>query len=122
MGVSVAIAVIGILLAYRMYVQRPEIPERLARNFKPLYKLLWNKWYVDEAYEGAVVKPIWGGSKSVLHKGVDKGLIDGALHGMARVTGAASEVVRKIQTGIAQQYVILFMVGLLAILGWLVIR
>ena len=122
MGVSMTIAVLGILLAYRMYVRRPEIPERLARSFKPIYTLLWNKWYVDEAYEGAVVKPIWNGSKSVLHKGVDKGMIDGSLHGLARMTGAVSEIVRKIQTGIVQQYVVLFMVGLLAILGWLVIR
>ena len=73
MGVSLAIALIGIYLAYRMYVQKPELPDRLATSFKGVHKLLWNKWYADELYQGAVVKPIWEGSKSILLKGVDKG-------------------------------------------------
>ncbi|MCE2503935.1 MAG: NADH-quinone oxidoreductase subunit L [Chlorobi bacterium] len=120
MGVSLSIAILGIFLAYRMYVKRPELSDRFAGSFKGLYKLLWNKWYVDEVYEEAVVKPVWKASKSVLLKGVDKGIIDGTLHGLAKLTGEASNLFRKIQTGIAQQYVLVFMIGILVVIGWLV--
>ncbi|MCB0712502.1 MAG: NADH-quinone oxidoreductase subunit L [Ignavibacteriae bacterium] len=120
MGVSLTIAALGIFLAYRMYIQKPELPNQVAGSFKGLYKLLWNKWYVDEAYQGGVVKPIWEGSKSILLKGIDKGLIDGTLHGLAKMTGGASNLFRKIQSGVAQQYMLVFMVGILVIIGWLV--
>lgn len=120
MAVSTAIAAAGILLAYRFYVARPEIPNQLATTFRGAYKLLWNKWYVDEVYEGAIVKPIWVGSREVLLKIVDKGLIDGVLHGLAKGTGSASSALRRIQTGVAQHYMTVFLVGILAIMGWII--
>ncbi len=120
MGISTAVALGGIFLARHMYITKPELPARLAGNFKLVHKLLWNKWFVDEIYEGAVVKPIWAGSKTVLLKGVDKGLIDGILHGLAKMTGSAASAIRLIQTGVAQHYMTVFVLGILAILGWLI--
>lgn len=121
MAVSTAIAVFGIWLAYYMYTVKPELPKQYARSFRGVYKLLWNKWYVDEAYQYGVVKPIWEGSKTVLLKGVDKGIIDGILHGLARMTGAAASAVRMLQTGVAQHYMTVFVLGILVILGWLIL-
>lgn len=120
MGISTAVALGGIFLARHMYITKPELPARLAGNFKLVHKLLWNKWFVDEVYEGAVVKPIWEGSKTVLLKGVDKGLIDGILHGLAKMTGSAASAIRLMQTGVAQHYMTVFVLGILAILGWLI--
>ena len=120
-GVSTAIALGGIFLAYHMYIAKPELPNRVASSFKGVYKLLWNKWFVDEIYQGGIVRPMWAGSKSVLLKGVDKGLIDGVLHGLARMTGSTASAIRTIQTGVAQHYMMVFVLGILAILGWLIL-
>lgn len=121
MTVSVLIGVGGWMLARHMYTQNPELPNRLAASFKGVYKLLWNKWYVDEVYQGAIVKPLWTGSKTVLLKGVDKGVIDGILHGLAKMTGSAASGIRRIQTGVAQHYMTVFVLGILVILGWLIL-
>ena len=120
MAVSTAIALFGWFLAKRYFLDSPEKADKMAARFPRIHKLLWNKWYVDEAYLGGIVRPIWNTSKGLLLKGVDKGMIDGTLHGLARGTGGVAEMARRIQTGIAQQYVVLFMVGILAVVGWLV--
>lgn len=120
MVASTLIALFGIWLAYRFYVQRPELPGKLAASFRGVHKLLWNKWYVDEVYEGAVVKPTWFASREVLLKIVDKGTIDGFLHTLASGTGSAASVFRRLQTGVAQHYMTVFIVGIIAIVGWLI--
>ncbi len=120
MGGSVAIAFLGWFLARRWFLVHPEKAERMATRFSGMHKLLWNKWYVDEAYMGGIVRPLWATSKELLLKGVDKGMIDGMIHGVARGTGGIGEMARRIQTGIAQQYVVLFMLGIIVVVGWLV--
>src|ERR1017187_3477701 len=55
MFVSVAVAGIGISVAYRFYQVKPDIPESLARTFQPLYNTLYHKWYVDEIYDSLFV-------------------------------------------------------------------
>lgn len=120
MLVSASIAALGWFLAKRIFLDRPQTADNLAKQFRPIHSLLWNKWYVDEAYQGGVVRPIWAASKSLLLKGIDKGLIDGILHGLARGTGGIAQIARRIQTGIAQQYVVLFMLGIILVVGWLV--
>ena len=51
MGVSVAFAIIGIVVARWFYHHKPEIPDTLEKQLKPLHGLLYNKWYVDEIYD-----------------------------------------------------------------------
>ena len=58
MVVSTAIAIAGIYLAYQMYIKKPEIPKKLAERFHLIYKLLLNKYYVDEIYDALFVNPI----------------------------------------------------------------
>ena len=56
MAFSVIVALLGMLLAYRFYVARPEISERLARRFATAHTVLSNKYYVDEVYDATVVQ------------------------------------------------------------------
>ena len=58
MVVSTAIAIAGIYLAYQMYIKKPEMPKKLAERFRLIYKLLLNKYYVDEIYDALFVNPI----------------------------------------------------------------
>ena len=72
------------------------------KKFKGLYNLLWNKYFVDEVYDAAVVNPIVKGSDTVLWKFADNKIIDGIVNGTAAIIGFISARIRKIQTGVAQ--------------------
>ncbi len=121
MLVSTAIAVGGILLARRFYVQRPGSADRLAARFPAFHKLLWNKWYMDEAYEAGIVGTINAGSRSFLHRFVDVRVIDGAVNGAAKLTGALAGSLRRVQTGVVPSYITFFVAGILIIVGWMIL-
>jgi NADH-quinone oxidoreductase subunit L len=122
MVVSVGVALGGILLARRWYMTKTGVPESIAARFPVVYRLLFNKYYVDEAYEAAVVKPLQKGSERILWKGIDVGVIDWCVNGMARLFGFLSRTVRMVQTGVAQGYALAFVLGVVAILGWLLVH
>ncbi len=60
------------------------MPEHLATAFRGLYKLVYNKYFVDEVYDATIVHPIDAGSRTLLWKGVDAGLIDGTVNGVGK--------------------------------------
>ncbi len=97
---SVAAGAIGIALAGMMYLGRP----RRETTAGPLYNLVYNKYYVDEAYDAAVVTPLLVTSRSVLWKLVDNALIDGIVDGVASQTRNAGNVLRKLQSGNIRSY------------------
>src|SRR4051794_696603 len=76
MVISALCGIVGMALAFLLYVVRPALAENLKVAAGPLYTLLSNKYYVDEIYSAAVVKPIKGISRVVLWRGVDNGVID----------------------------------------------
>ncbi len=65
-----------------MYVAKPGMADSFADSVKGLYTLVYNKYFVDEIYDAAVVKPVVSGSRVVLWKGADAGLIDGMVNGV----------------------------------------
>jgi NADH-quinone oxidoreductase subunit L len=101
---SVAAGLIGITLAYLMYVAHPGLADRVAAGFGGFYRLVQNKYLVDEAYDAAIVQPLVGGSREVLWKGLDAGVIDGAVNGIgARARGLGS-FFRLVQSGNIRSY------------------
>lgn len=119
MGVSVAIAIIGVSTAYYFYVKKPEVPKNFKEKFKGAYKVLLNKYYIDELYESIVVKPIYNISQ-VFWKVVDVVLVDGFIVGLGRASKAAGEVARLVQTGAIQVYAVFILMGLIATVGYLI--
>ena len=118
MALSVLVGIAGILLARQMYVKR-----KSAAHAKGMfYKLLSNKYYVDEVYDTIVVTPTVKGSDKLLWKGFDVFFIDGIVNGSAKVIAFVSERLRKIQVGIAQTYALAFVIGIILILGILILR
>jgi NADH-quinone oxidoreductase subunit L len=122
MAVSVAVALGGILLATRWYRRRSEAPTRLAERFAKVYTLLLNKYYVDEIYDAVVVTPTVKGSEKLLWKVVDVGIIDWLVNASARLVGGVSRTLRVVQTGIVQNYVVIFLAGVVAVVGWLIAK
>jgi NADH-quinone oxidoreductase subunit L len=104
MMISVASGVIGILVAWFLYVARPAMADSLASGLKPLYTTLYNKYFVDEIYDATIVKPLVGGSRIVLWKGADAGLIDGSVNGVGSLARRVGGVLRLLQSGNIRSY------------------
>ena len=109
---------IGFGVAYRFYIQRPDLPVELARQHEVLYRFLLNKWYFDEIYDFLFVRPtIWLGR--LLWKGGDEKVIDGlGPDGVsARVLDVTRNVVR-LQTGYLYHYAFAMLIGVAALITW----
>jgi NADH-quinone oxidoreductase subunit L len=122
MAVSVGIAAAGIYAARWVYLQRIEIAASLQQRYPRVYRLLLNKYYVDEVYDAVIVEPAVKSSEEILWKVVDVTLIDGMVNGSARVIGAIAQTLRKIQTGVAQFYAVVFIGGILFVITWLLLK
>jgi NADH-quinone oxidoreductase subunit L len=104
MVISVGSGLIGILIAWLLYVARPAMAGSLARAFRWIYTPLYHKYYVDEIYDATVVNPLVGGSRWVLWKGVDAGVIDGGVNGVGSLARSIGGVLRLLQSGNIRSY------------------
>ena len=104
MAGSAAFGLVGIALAYLMYVAKPTMAESFASSVKALYTLVYNKYFVDEVYDATVVKPVVEGSRAVLWRGVDVGLIDRLANGIGYGARDIGGVLRLIQSGNIRSY------------------
>ena len=139
--ISVAIAAAGILLAYQMYMRRRELADRLADRFPGLYRLLLNKYWVDELFIAVFVdfgKWLCHRSWTVDARGVDGAVdgtsaltvflsrvsarfdfrgVDGLVNRIADVIQGGSEVFRRLQTGVIQNYLLAMAMGIFVIVS-----
>jgi NADH-quinone oxidoreductase subunit L len=109
--ISVAAGVAGIALAWLMYVARPAMADSLASGVKGLYTLVYNRYFVDEIYDTVVVNPVVSGSRAVLWKGFDAGLIDGAVNGVGARARNIGAVLRLMQSGNIRSYATWVLLG-----------
>jgi NADH-quinone oxidoreductase subunit L len=121
MAISVAAGFIGIALATLMYVFRPGMADAFAGRVGGLYRLVYNKYFVDEMYDAALVRPLVGGSREMLWKLVDAAMIDGLVNGVAARARDVGGVLQRIQSGNIRSYatwvvfgavMLIFMMGL----------
>jgi NADH-quinone oxidoreductase subunit L len=143
MSVSVAFALIGIAIARYCYHIRPEIPGAIEARCRPVYRVLSNKWYVDEVYDFVFVNGFAKGGGTVLARfdgevidgGVngagwlarfsstfsiwwDTWIVDGAVRLTSLIVKLSSYPVRIVQTGRVQAYALFVVVGALVFLGY----
>jgi NADH-quinone oxidoreductase subunit L len=116
--ISVAVAICGIYIAYVFYLKSPRTPHRIVARFPKIYKLLYNKYYVDEVYNAAVVRPLVNGSQVVYDK-FDLKVIDGTIDGTAAATGFAGKVLSLFQSGLVKDYALAILLGVVIFLGYL---
>jgi NADH-quinone oxidoreductase subunit L len=115
-AVAVVTALLGIAVAYWLYLRRPKQPEQLAKSLKPLYQTLRNKYYVDELYAAAIVGPLMWLSENVFWKIVDVEAIDGTVNGIAHGATSVGDTVRHTQSGNTRSYAVWVVVGALAVI------
>ena len=118
MIIAVIVALLGIYVAYVMYLKNRELPEKLSQRFPLLYRLIYNKWYVDEIYEGLIGWPLYFAGQ-VLWMIWDELIVDGAvrfIYGVVRGVGGA---LRYMQTGNVQFYAVAVLLGILITISFL---
>ena len=115
MLLATTMGLLGIAGAYYVYVLNPSLPDRWARQWRTAYRLSLNKWYVDEAYDHTIVRPTLSAATE-LWKRVDVAVIDGAVNGVARTIAWGGWLLRLIQSGQMQHYVLGMALGGLVIL------
>lgn len=99
---STIIALAGISLAYLMYIKKSISPESIANKFRPIYTLLYNKYYIDEIYAWLFNNIVLG--VAAFCNWFDRHIVDGVAHSIAwsiRITGSKT---RYIHTGNLQTY------------------
>jgi len=114
-GLSVGVAVLGIFLAWRAYLVRPGTATMLQQRFAGIYRVLLNKYWVDEIYDAIVVHPVYLWSMR-LWKFWDEKIVDGAVNGVAYVIEGLSAGLRLFQTGFVGTYALFFTLGVVALI------
>jgi NADH-quinone oxidoreductase subunit L len=110
------VGLVGIALAYYMYMVSPLSPIRLAERFGGIYRFLLNKWYFDELYDAVIVQPLIRMSRVFWQTG-DATLIDGVPNGLAWLTSGSSRQIVKLQTGSLAVYAFAMLIGVVALVG-----
>ena len=110
----------GVFAAWFLYLKRPDIPEMIKTKFSGVYNVLDRKYYFDDLW----IKGFAAGGRAIgqfLWKKGDELVIDGILvNGTARTVGRLAGVMRQIQTGYLYTYAFAMIIGLTALLGWLI--
>jgi len=135
MVLSILVALGGVALAHRLYLKRPELAEAWRARWTGVHRLLLNKYYVDELYHGTVVRGTMSGGRGLWR--FDGRVVDGAVNGSSWLTIAASWCsglfdryvvdgavnlvgwsasessfsLRRIQTGLIQNYALIMLFG-----------
>ncbi|MBI5570596.1 MAG: NADH-quinone oxidoreductase subunit L [Desulfomonile tiedjei] len=121
MALSLGIAIVGLLGARWAYLTDPSLPGRVIAQIRGLHTLVYNKYWMDEIYDFLFVNSIVSLSR-FLWKRFDEGVIDGIVNGAASVMRGSGSLLRLVQTGLIKDYALSILVGVLAVIGYLVLR
>lgn len=118
--ISVAVALLGIYIAYIFYIRKPHIPHALVARFPFIYKLLYNKYYVDEIYNAAFVNSTVRGSE-IIYDNFDLKIIDGAVDGTGSAANFSGKILSYLHSGLLKDYALVFLLGAVLFLGYLLL-
>jgi NADH-quinone oxidoreductase subunit L len=143
MFASVGIAIFGLSLAYRLYLQYPQLHTKIAASWPRLHDLLVNKYYVDELYDALFVNRIKDLSAALMlfdakvidGLGVDgagwlarvlsgfsmwwdKWIVDGLVNFVGKFARFLSQPIRMFQTGVFSSYAVMILIGLVILLAY----
>jgi len=121
MAASVLLAAGGIFLAYHLYLRRPELADRISTRYRGLYRLVANKYFVDEIYDRIFVQGVLGVGK-LCARLVDEGLIERFVNGTGATMNALGGIIRRVQAGYVQGYAFGIIAGAIVLLAYMVIR
>jgi NADH-quinone oxidoreductase subunit L len=112
MVVSVAFAAVSAFLAFYLYVVKPKLVGGLVSAIRPIYSLVYNKYWVDEIYQAILINPLIVASRQLWTK-ADVGLIDKTTYKLTDFIRSAGEGFRSSQTGQLQTYSLMIVIGVI---------
>jgi NADH-quinone oxidoreductase subunit L len=116
------VSILGFVVAYYYYIMRPDLPAKIAARRGPIYLLLKNKWFFDEAYDFLFVRPAQR-LAVILWRGGDGKIIDGiGPNGVAARVVDGTRFFVKLQTGYLYHYAFLMLLGIAAAVTYFVWR
>ncbi len=122
-AISVRVGILGFLLAWYPVLEATRVAGTNGQvGFGGLYTLMLNKYKIDELYGAVIIHPLIGLSTNVFWKGIDKGLIDGAVDGGAAGAQETSDALRHMQSGNIRSYAGWVAVGATAVIAFMVWR
>jgi NADH-quinone oxidoreductase subunit L len=117
MGLSTTLVFIGLGLSAYLYARTTDLPEKIAKSFSVIHKILYHKYYVDEFYNFILIRPtLWIAGK-ILVGITDAKMIEGVVNGVPGSIGKFSQKLRKVQTGLSQHYGIIMAAGAVFIIA-----
>ena len=116
--VSVALALAGLIGAALLYGGNAERADRLQRKFPGLHRVLSGKYYVDEAYDRLIARPLYWISDRVFLRLGDQKLLDGTLNGIAALGQRTAAMLGRVQNGSLHLYALLVVAGIVASVAW----
>jgi NADH-quinone oxidoreductase subunit L len=122
MLVSVLFSFAGAILAYVLYLAKPELPQKIATSLGGFYNAVVNKYYVDEIYAKLFVKPLVDGSTAILWQGIDRKIIDDTVNNAADGARHVSDEVRHMQSGNVRSYAGWIAAGAAIVIAYMVWR
>ena len=117
MGAALAIALAGIGAAFVVYRKKEGLAASIAGRFGLVYRMWRNLYWVDELYEAAILKPFYAISR--FFAGFDRFVIDGLVNATGIVADIAGQLLKLFQTGYVRNYALVFLMGVVAILVYL---
>jgi NADH-quinone oxidoreductase subunit L len=116
-GIATMVALTGLVLGYRATLAPEIVPAKDAPEEQGFWRVLYNKYYVDELYDAIVVRPLNAVSTRLLWRRIDQQVIDGGLvNGSAGVSRMLGRIGSRLQTGQLGFYILLFLIGALWVL------
>jgi NADH-quinone oxidoreductase subunit L len=114
MGLAVGFALIAIFIAYTMYVKRKIVPPSESEELNPMYRTVYNKYYVDELYNNVITKPL-NKISGWTYKFFEIRFIDAIVNGVGSAVQWTSQGMRHLQSGNVGFYIFMMVLGIVAI-------
>jgi NADH-quinone oxidoreductase subunit L len=118
MGVSSAIAFLGIGIAAYFFLFNRALADSVASRFAAVHRTLLNKYWIDELYDATIVQPVKWASDHVLWKVIDVWIIDGIVNGVGVFVRGSAALMRMVQTGSIRTYAASLVLGVVLVLGY----
>ena len=117
MALSVSVGASAFLATYVLYSGKDKVYDFFLARFPRLHHMLWNKWFVDEMYEGALIKPLVFFSREGLWRIFDEMVIDGIVNLVADFGKITAIQVGKVHNGDLRASVGVMVLGLALVLA-----
>jgi NADH-quinone oxidoreductase subunit L len=102
--VAISAGLLGIALAGALYYRGTRVPKPEGAHLNPIHDLVYHKYKIDELYAATVIHPLVDGSRSLLWRVADAGIIDGTVNGIGKTARAVGGLLKTAQSGNIRNY------------------